>query len=283
MFARSMIIFDRCSFLVLTKSVKDLQRQTSTLTNVEIVFENEIRSSIKRIDDIFKHIREIIKEREVELYLQIDQVKEQGLNLIHRRQHRASELRQRMDRCDRLEPDEIDTLRYDVKQFVTDRRYDLSEELTSLHRFEYDQSLIESLKQFGHVSTVDRKNDHARSASTSSMLIESNSVLASNTEGSVSDLASEKFHATDTNSRTTSVSSSINNMPSPSHEQHPALPQRSSHRQSLQAIEPRAAISELNGTTNQDNPNGDVVQASNSSGHTNGHDDSSEAQSAHVV
>ncbi len=46
-------------FLVLTKSVKDLQRQTSTLTNVELLFTNEIKSSIKRIDDIFKQLRDI--------------------------------------------------------------------------------------------------------------------------------------------------------------------------------------------------------------------------------
>src|SRR5579871_5921020 len=116
----SLVVF--FEILVLTKSAKDLQRQTSTLTNVEILFNNEIKSSIKRIDDIFKQIREIIKEREVQLYLEMDKVKEQGLNIIHRRQQRALELRQRIDRCDRLEPLEIDKLRTDIKQFVTDRR-----------------------------------------------------------------------------------------------------------------------------------------------------------------
>jgi len=87
----------------------------------------------------------------------MDKVKEQGLNVIHRRQQRAVELRQRIDRCDRLEPNEIDHLRTDIKQFVTDRRYELGEELTSSHRFEYDQTLIESLKNFGHVLRIERR------------------------------------------------------------------------------------------------------------------------------
>jgi 16S rRNA C1402 (ribose-2'-O) methylase RsmI len=144
-------------FLVLTKSVKDLQRQTSTLTNVELLFNNEIKSSLKRIDDAFKQLRDIIKEREVELYLEMDKVKEQGLSVIHRRQQRAVELRQRIDRCDRLEPNEIDHLRNDIKQFVTDRRYELGEQLTSSHRFEYDQTLTEALKHFGNVLKIERR------------------------------------------------------------------------------------------------------------------------------
>ena len=158
--------------LVLTKSTKDLQRQTSTLTNVELSFENEIKSSIKRIDDVFKQLREIVKEREIELYLEMDKVKEHGLNIIHRRQERASELRQRVDHCERLEPVEIDSLRTDIKQFVTDRRYDLGEELTSSHRFEYDQNLVEALKTFGTVLRIDRKYERARTLSTSSALAE---------------------------------------------------------------------------------------------------------------
>ena len=138
-----------------------MQRQTSTLTNVEILFNNEIKSSIKRIDDIFKQLREIIKEREIELYLEMDKVKEQGMNVIHRRQQRAVELRQQIDRCDRLEPNEIDHLRTDIKHFVSERRYELGEELTSSHRFEYDQTLVESLKTFGHVLKIDRRSSVA--------------------------------------------------------------------------------------------------------------------------
>lgn len=102
----------------------------------------------------------------------MDKVKEHGLNIIHRRQERASELRQRVDHCDRLEPVEIDSLRTDIKQFVTDRRYDLGEELTSSHRFEYDENLIEALKNFGTVLRIDRKYERARTLSTSSALVE---------------------------------------------------------------------------------------------------------------
>ncbi|CAF1378440.1 unnamed protein product [Adineta steineri] len=157
---------------LLTKSAKDLQRQTSTLSNVELLFNNEIKSSLKRIDDVFKQIYEAIKDREVQLYLEMDKVKEQGLNVIHRRQQRAVELRQRMDRCDRLEPLELDNLRHDIKQFVTDRRYDLGEELTSLHRFEYDQSLVEALKNFGTIFKIERKHSVATSSPLSDATLE---------------------------------------------------------------------------------------------------------------
>jgi hypothetical protein len=148
----------------------------------------------------------------------MDKVKEQGLNIIHRRQQRAIELRQRMDRCDRLEPLEIDNLRTDIKQFVTDRRYDLGEELTSSHRFEYDQTLIESLKNFGTVLTIDRKYDRARTLSTSSALVEQNGLTTEK------NLLAEPLL---TNGRVSSSSS--NELVSPNNQQ--PLPQRINNKQ----------------------------------------------------
>ncbi|CAF3093412.1 unnamed protein product [Rotaria socialis] len=182
---------------MLTKSVKDLQRQTSTLTNVEILFDNEIKSSIKHIDDVFKQITEIIKQREIELYLEMDKVKEQGLNIIHNRQKHAIELRQSIDRCDRLEPVEIDNLRHDIKQFVTDRRYELGEQLTTSHRFGYDQKLIELLKNFGHILPI------GRTRSTSSALVETHPTT-------ISDGTSEKLQISMISHPISSVSSSLN-------------------------------------------------------------------------
>ncbi|CAF1075637.1 unnamed protein product [Adineta steineri] len=206
---------------ILTKSTKDLQRQTSTLTNVELSFENEIKSSIKRIDDVFKQIRDIIREREVELYLEMDKVKEQGLNIIHRRQQRAIELRQRIDSCDRLESLEIDNLRTDIKQFVTDRRYDLCEELTSSHRFEYDQALMDGLKNFGTVLRIDRKYDRARTLSTSSALIEQNGTTNTN-EINLPEKLIENKQISLTNGHTSSP---------PNHQQ--PLPQRINNKQNF--------------------------------------------------
>lgn len=206
------------SLIVLTKSTKDLQRQTSTLTNIELSFENEIKSSIKRIDDVFKQIRDIIKEREIELYLEIDKVKEQGLNIIHHRQHRAVELRQSIDRCDRMEPNEIDNLRTDIKQFVTERRYDLGEELTSAHRFQYDQSIIDALKTFGTVLSIDRKYDRARTLSTaSSALVDHNSTTAATTSNE--NWAEKSIETTQTQMNDVRVSTT-------NEHNHQALPQR---------------------------------------------------------
>lgn len=160
-----MLPFSKC--LVLTKSSKDLQRQTSTLTNVELVFNEEIKTSTKRIGELFKQMHDTLKDREVELYLELDQIKEQGLKIIEHRQKRSFELRQRMDRCDRMSLDEIEMLRNDIKQFVSERRYDLGEQLISTHRFEYDTHLVESLKSFGHVLGISRTNTLSTSSAVS--------------------------------------------------------------------------------------------------------------------
>jgi len=117
------------------------------------------------------------------LYLEIDHVKEQGLNVIFRRQRSANELRQRIDRCDRLQSNELDQLRTDIKQFVANRRYELREELTSSHRFEYDRNLVESLKHFGHVMKIDRRssviesNHHFDDDQQNDLTIESDNVF----------------------------------------------------------------------------------------------------------
>jgi len=147
----------------------------------------------------------------------MDKVKEQGLNIIHRRQQRAIELRQRIDRCDRLEPLEIDNLRTDIKQFVTDRRYDLGEELTSSHRFEYDQTLIDGLKNFGTVLRIDRKYERARTLSTSSALVEQNGTTTAT-------VAAENLQTSTINGRIPS------NEPISTNNQQP-LPQRINNKQ----------------------------------------------------
>jgi hypothetical protein len=253
-------------FLVLTKSAKDLQRQTSTISNVELLFNNEIKSSIKRIDDIFKQIREIIKEREVELYLEMDKVKQQGLNIIHHRQQRAGELRQRIDRCERLEPAEIDHLRGDIKQFVTDRRYDLGEELTSAHRFEYDQTVIESLKNFGHVSTVDRKPERGRSISTSSPLIKTSNTIPE--KPIVDVLTPEKVQVSTTNGRLPSSSNEISLTTNP---QEP-LPQHISKKSTPnRSVQQRQSNDEIIHIPTNGNLTGDYHQNSYPSAQTNGY------------
>lgn len=236
-----MIVF--LFILVLVKSVKDLQRQTSTLSNVELLFNNEIKASIKRIDDVFKQIYEILKEREVALYLEMDKAKEQGLSVIHRRQQRGVELRQRIDRCDRLEPPEVDVLRHDIKQFVTDRRYDLSEELTSAHRFDYDQSLIDALKHFGTVLTVDRR----RSISTTTPL----------------------FEATTPESPVTNIVSNEVNPTNHAQEQQQPLPQRT-HNNNNNPPGKRSNGENIHSPTNGNNP-GDSRSNAYSPSQTNGY------------
>ena len=152
----------------------------------------------------------------------MDKVKEQGLTIIHRRQQRAIELRQRMDGCDRLEPSEIDHLRTDVKQFVTDRRYDLGEELTSSHRFEFDQTVIEALKHFGSVLRIDRP----RTLSTSSALVETNGTPS--VKSTTADKSPETLSTPSSNGRSGSAAATSAN--DQQRKQQP-LPQRMNHRQ----------------------------------------------------
>ncbi|CAF1219959.1 unnamed protein product [Adineta ricciae] len=260
---------------LLVKSVKDLQRQTSTLSNVELLFNSEIKASIKRIDDVFKQIYEILKEREVALYLEMDKAKEQGLNVIHRRQQRGVELRQRIDRCDRLESSEIDSLRHDIKQFVTDRRYDLSEELTSAHRFDYDQSIIDALKHFGTVLTVDRRR--SISAVTAVPLFE-----ATTPESSVANTISDDKPVE--NGRTSLLSSSSNEVNPPNHAQNQQpLPQRMHNNNNNKSRSKRSNGEAIHSPTDRNGP-GDSRSNFYSSSQTNGysqyHDDPYNYQNA---
>ena len=192
----------------------------------------------------------------------MDKVKAQGLNIIHRRQKRASELRQRVDSCDRLEQLEIDLLRTDIKHFVTDGRYDLCEELTSLHRFEYDQAVIEALKSFGTVLRTDRKHDRARTLSTSSALVEQNGTSMSPLENNTSENSIENNSELVTNGRVFSSSSLSSNEPLSSNHQQ-ALPQRIANK------------AKLNGNVAGDSS----PMTSQTNGHHNHYDDSNNYQS----
>ncbi|UJR13838.1 hypothetical protein I4U23_000849 [Adineta vaga] len=194
----------------------------------------------------------------------MDKAKEQGLNVIHRRQQRAIELRQRIDRCDRLEPSEIDNLRHDIKQFVTDRRYDLGEELTSAHRFDYEQSLVEALKHFGTVLTCDRK----RSISTTSPLLETSTT----TENSIVHTISENVPVA--NSRKPSISPSSNEVVSTNQQQQP-MEQRIQHKTNKN--DKRSNGEMIQSPTNE-NGTGDYHQnyyySSQTNGYSNYYDDS---------
>lgn len=186
-----------------------------------MLFENEIKTSTKRIGDIFKQMHDILKEREVQLYLEMDKVKEHGMVMIRRRQQRATELRQRVDRCDCLQPPEVDDLRTDIKKFVTDRRYDLGEELQSSHRFEFDQNIIDLLTNFGKVYHVDRP----RTISTSSNLHETNGTPKEHVVINEKPIEVPIAETASANIQTSNVS-----LPSNIQNNRPALPQRRRQR-----------------------------------------------------
>lgn len=200
---------------------------------------------------MFKQIHDIIKQREVELYLEMDKAKEQGLNVIHSRQKRAVELRQRIDRCDRLEAPEIDNLRHDIKQFVTDRRYELGEELATSHRFEYDQNIIETLKNFGRVLPI------GRTRTTSSVVSDNN---ASALEKSSSDVTSETPQISTVKNRILSISSTTTEGEVFKKAEEP-LPQRINKTQQMNG--------EVKNTSKSNHLTGDNHQNCNSSQQTN--------------
>lgn len=172
----------------------------------------------------------------------MDKVKEEGLDIIRRRQQCATDLRQRVDSCDRLEALEIDNLRSDIKKFVTDRRYDLCEELISSHRFEYDQSLIDNLKNFGTVLRIDRKYDRSRTLSTSSGFVEPNGTTTDDLQSSSSPIPPPQPPTTTAATTTTTLTTPIttngrkssNEAVSPINNiNHQPLPQRTHNKQNI--------------------------------------------------
>ena len=72
------IIFNEDLILVLEKSQKDLQRQIVSLSKLTTNFDEEIENSESLLGELFSKLRKLINDREVELKIELGQMKGHG-------------------------------------------------------------------------------------------------------------------------------------------------------------------------------------------------------------
>ncbi|XP_016077039.1 PREDICTED: SPATS2-like protein isoform X2 [Miniopterus natalensis] len=123
------------------KSVKDLQRCTVSLTRYRVMIKEEVDSSVKKIKAAFAELHNCIIDKEVSLMAEMDQVKEEAMEILTARQKKAEELKRLTDLASQMAEMQLAELRAEIKHFVSERKYD--EELGKAARFSCD---IEQLK-----------------------------------------------------------------------------------------------------------------------------------------
>ncbi|XP_032807511.2 spermatogenesis-associated serine-rich protein 2-like isoform X2 [Petromyzon marinus] len=132
------------------KSVKDLQRCMASLTRYRLLLKEEMDTSVKKIKSSFYELQQCLMDREVSLLSDIDKVKEEAIRLLKARQEKAGDLKRRTDNSVRMSEAQLASLRADIKQFVSERKYD--EELSKTLRFVCDcESMKLALQTFGEV------------------------------------------------------------------------------------------------------------------------------------
>ncbi|XP_037540617.1 spermatogenesis-associated serine-rich protein 2 [Nematolebias whitei] len=132
------------------RSVKDLQRCTSSLTRYRMVVKEEMDSSIKRMKQTFAELQSCLMDREVTLMAEMDKVKAEAMMILDARQKKAEELRRLTDRSASMSEEQLAELRADIKHFVSERKYD--EDLGKALRFTFDlEPLKTSISGFGSV------------------------------------------------------------------------------------------------------------------------------------
>ncbi|XP_070187195.1 spermatogenesis-associated serine-rich protein 2-like isoform X2 [Littorina saxatilis] len=143
----------RRPFHGLEKSIKDLQRQTTSLERLRLVLDHEMDRSHKSVKTVFDEMRTHLNTREKEMLTQMDLVKEQAYDVFKMRQEKAAMLKVHIERAEKLSEAELSDLRADVKHFVADRKID--EELGKTTRFQYDSDhLRDEILRFGEVMPV---------------------------------------------------------------------------------------------------------------------------------
>ncbi|KFM82595.1 SPATS2-like protein, partial [Stegodyphus mimosarum] len=106
------------------KCKKDLNRQTISLQRIHAQLDKGLEESEKKLKNAFNDIRKLLDKRQELVELELEKTKEEALNLIKSRQDLALDLKRRVDRTPSLTEAQWAELRSDIKQFVTERKYD---------------------------------------------------------------------------------------------------------------------------------------------------------------
>uniref|UniRef100_UPI00398F8083 SPATS2-like protein n=1 Tax=Pristiophorus japonicus TaxID=55135 RepID=UPI00398F8083 len=163
------------------KSVKDLQRCTVSLARYQLLIKEEMDASVKKIKATFAELQVCIMDREVALMTEMDKVKKEAMEILDARQRRAEELKRLTDMAIQMSESQLAELRAEIKQFVSERKYD--EDLGRSARFTGNSDSLQSqIQLFGEVSHP--KNNY----STRSQWISSLTPLHLNPRGSSSNV-----------------------------------------------------------------------------------------------
>ncbi|CAL1291298.1 unnamed protein product [Larinioides sclopetarius] len=135
--------FDKCK--------KDLNRQTISLQRIYALVEKGFEDASKKSKTQFSEIQKIIEKRQKEIEAELNERKQEAFNLCKSRQDLAVELKRRLDRTASLSETEWTELRSDVKQFVTERKYD--DELGKTIWFQWED-ISQVISNFGEVPPV---------------------------------------------------------------------------------------------------------------------------------
>ncbi|XP_043548896.1 spermatogenesis-associated serine-rich protein 2-like isoform X2 [Chiloscyllium plagiosum] len=133
------------------KSVKDLQRCTVSLARYQLLIKEEMDASVKKVKATFAELQACIMDREVALMSEMDKVKKEAMEILDARQRRAEELKRLTDMAIQMSESQLAELRAEIKQFVSERKYD--EDLGRSARFTGNiDSLQAQIQRFGEVS-----------------------------------------------------------------------------------------------------------------------------------
>ncbi|GBM94148.1 Spermatogenesis-associated serine-rich protein 2 [Araneus ventricosus] len=133
------------------KCKKDLNRQTISLQRIYALVEKGFEEASKKAKTQFSEIQKLLEKRQKEMELHLDERKQEAFNLCKSRQDLAVELKRRLDRTASLSEAEWTELRSDVKQFVTERKYD--DELGKTIWFQWED-ISQVISNFGEVPPV---------------------------------------------------------------------------------------------------------------------------------
>lgn len=164
----------------LEKSSKDLHRQTVALERLQLVLTEEVDKSYKRIKTVFEEMHACLREREAQIMKEMDAVKIDAMETLKQRQQKAVDLREVVAKASGMSESEVAELRFQIKQYVSDRRID--DDLSRTTRFTYDSDhLAKEIKNFGEVIAVNKcaysSSRPSTSASTSASISSSQDTL----------------------------------------------------------------------------------------------------------
>ncbi|KAM8934114.1 SPATS2-like protein [Pelodytes ibericus] len=133
------------------KSAKDLQRCSVSITRYRQMIKEEVENSVKNIKSSFAELYKSIVEREVQLMLEVERVKEEALENLMSRQTIAEELRRTAELSSHRTDAEVSDIRTQIKHFVSERKYD--EELTKSARISLEaEQLRQQILLCGEIS-----------------------------------------------------------------------------------------------------------------------------------